>query len=307
MDFVLGLVDQTILIGRLTVPPVRVRYAWDTQAASICWLDKGASPTLRFFSSGVLVAEVNGLLQDTWTPLSDEANALLYKALQGTSFLDVEQDGGERALLLVQEDAMGHKPSVVTKLTTAEILHYWSLLTIEQRAAYLDTLVGKSLDPELARLDVESGRLRPTKDTLFDHLAGTFHAFVRVEQACCEFLDEVNKMHNPRHADALLFGARHDSLGTLLGRAWDDESQQDLVRAYVIFLCAEQLVQNLRKRFPDFFQIHQPDLKALREKLARSRELRDRIAARNGPEMQKFLEWFEPQFLKPAVGFGGAA
>ncbi len=202
---------------------------------------------------------------------------------------------------------MGHKPSVVTKLNTSEILHHWALLTLAERADNLGKLFGGQLDPELAPLEMDDGgRLRPKKDTLFDHLAGTFHAFVRVEQVCRELLDDSNPNHNPRHADALLFGTRHDSLGTLLGRAWENESQQDLVRAYVIFLCAEQLTENLRKRFPEFFQAHQVDLKTLREILARSRALRERIAARNGPEMQQFLDWFEPQFLNPAAAPGGA-
>ena len=58
--------------------------------------------------------------------------------------------GGDRAEavpVLVQEEGMKSKPSALFDLSPSEILRYWSLLTAEQRAAFLEA---RHLKPRLA-------------------------------------------------------------------------------------------------------------------------------------------------------------
>ena len=40
-------------------------------------------------------------------------------------------------LLLIREEGMAQKPSILMMLSAEEILRYWSLLSVEQRQAFL--------------------------------------------------------------------------------------------------------------------------------------------------------------------------
>jgi hypothetical protein len=70
--------------------------------------------------------------------------------------------------LLVQEEGMMSKPSVLFDLSPSEILRYWSLLTPEQRAAFIEARVPEAAigdaDASLVTRYVRSHEI----DTFFD-------------------------------------------------------------------------------------------------------------------------------------------
>ena len=73
--------------------------------------------------------------------------------------------------------------SLLFRLSATDILRYWSLLTQEQRAAFLEARA-----PEVALLGqgadlVARAKLALEKKTLFDRFAGFFHAFGCLERS----------------------------------------------------------------------------------------------------------------------------
>ena len=74
---------------------------------------------------------------DKWTSLPKEISQKIATLLQSTSFLEVAVDGGSPSTVLVREEGMEQKPSILLTLTAEEILRYWSLLSAEQREAFL--------------------------------------------------------------------------------------------------------------------------------------------------------------------------
>jgi len=194
---------------------------------------------------------------------------------------------------------MAQKPSLLLNLTAADILRYWSLLTTDQRAAFLEAkTLELGLDQEgselLARAKINWGN-----QTFFDRFAGVFHAFSCLENAVREKLGA----EPPREADAdyRLFGKKYDSLGTLLDRVFSDSALTDDVERYILMLCARQVVQELRRDFPDYWQQRKPQALALESTLQRTQEIRNRLAlSENHQDMPAFLDWFDVWFLKRA-------
>src|SRR5207247_5090176 len=186
-----------------------------------------------------------------------DACAELHRVLRSTSLLTVVGESSEPGLLLVQEEGMSHRPSLLFELSPADILKYWSLLTTAQRAAFLE-----SRAPEVALLGDGAAlvsRYVPLaqEQTFFDRFAGMFLAFGNLERSVRSALREGRE----GEATYRVFGQKYDSLGSLLNRVLADsaEGKGDLIDHYVIALCARQLVQELRRDHGAFSPAHAAD------------------------------------------------
>jgi hypothetical protein len=268
-------------------------------AAEVYWDDSSPSPKLDVTAQGVEVFSVDGLPSKAWQSLPADACAELQRVLRSTSILMVLGEGKEPGLILVQEEGMSHRPSLLFDLSPSEILRYWSLLTAAQRAAFLDARA-----PEVAMMSDGAAlvsRYAPVaqEQTFFDRFAGIFLAFGNLERSVRSALREGRE----RDATYRLFGQKYDSLGTLLNRVLKDstEGNGDLIDQYVIVLCAQQLVQELRRENSEFWREHASDGKTLQEQLGVRQSLRERLVARDPVEMPTFLDWFDRWFLQRAT------
>jgi hypothetical protein len=275
---------------------LNLRYHWDRKVAEAWWDGRSESPALHLEARGSAVGTVGPLESRTWTPLEPALAAKLEELLAETSFLQVLGEGKEPALLLVQEEGMSHKPSLLMRLSAADILKYWSLLTPEQRVAFLEARA-----PELALHGpgadlVARAKVLLEDDTLFDRFAGFFHAFGCLERAVHEAL----KQGNERQARYRLFGRKYDSLGCLLDRVLAADGAGDDVDQYVIILCARQVCREVAREWPDFWKANREDARQLEERFKSAGTIRERLVARAPEEMTPFLNWFESWFLRRA-------
>jgi hypothetical protein len=276
-----------------------VRFWWNTTSGEVYWDDSSTSPELNITSQGVELFSVDVLPPKAWCPLPTGACSELQRVLRSTSLLTVLGEGAEPGLILVQEEGMSHRPSLMFDLSPAEILRYWSLLTAAQRAAFIEARA-----PELACLGEGAAlvsRYAPLAQTqtFFDRFAGIFLAFGNLERSVRAALRDGRE----REATYRLFGQKYDSLGCLLDRVLKDakDGEGDLVDHYVIVLCAQQLVQELRREHGDFWREHQADGKHLQEQLGVTQSLRESLVARDPAQMPEFLDWFERWFLQRAT------
>lgn len=192
------------------------------------------------------------------------------------------------------------RPSLLLDLSPAEILRYWSLLTVAQRSAFLEAHA-----PDLAELGEGAAlisRYEPLTrgETFFDRFAGIFLAFGCLERAVRAALA---KGGSRRDAEYRLFGEKYDSLGNLLNRVVKDAAagKGDLIEQYLMGLCARQLERELRREHPEFWQEYSPDVKKLRERIDAALTVRERLVDRDPKEMPAFLDWFEAWFLRRAT------
>jgi hypothetical protein len=278
-----------------------LRFWWDAKRAEVFWDDAEASPGLSVRAQEVPLFALSPLSPRTWTALSSEQYRELERVLQSTSILSVDDGAHEPGLLLVQEEGMSHRPSLLFELTPAQILQYWALLTPDQRAAFLEAhapevaLTGEGAEL-LARVAPLTG-----ENTLFDRFAGFFHSFGCLDRSVRAALQS----NRAQEATYRLFGQKYDSLGHLLSRI--DREQQagqgDSIDHYLIVLCARQLVNELRRdpNFREYFAEHAEDARRLGEQIAGLGAIRDRLVATDPAQMPAFLDWFERWFLKKAA------
>lgn len=273
-----------------------VRYHWDTGVAEAYWDRTGESPLLTLNARGVDLGALPVLPSRVWTPLASVLAKQVASHLPETSFFHVKGEGDTPGLILVQEEGMTHKPSLLLQLSAADILRYWSLLTANQRAAFIEEHA-----PELALTGDGADLITAIKrqdnlDTLFDRFAGVFHAFGCLERAITKALEEGCE----KEVDSRLFGKKYDSLGHLLERVEKEKDGGDDVDRYVLVLCARQLVEWMPREHADFWSARVDQGKELRKwilELASAHRLR--IAA-SGDEMPEFLDWFDEWFLRRA-------
>jgi hypothetical protein len=275
-----------------------VLYRWDTNEASAYWDDVAASPHLTVRHQGVPLFELADLTPKAWVAIGPEGSAQLQSILRSTSLLEILENGGAPSFLLVQEEGMACRPSLLFDLTPAEILRYWSLLTPEQRAAFLEARAPAEAFPgEIAVYSSLADR-----NTFFDRFAGIFHAFESMARSVRGYLGE-GKEVVPNYR---LFGQKYDSLGTLLERVLKDdaEGRGDSVEHYVIALCAKQVTEELRREFPEFFSKHPIGAAKVKEQILHAGQIRQKIIDRNPAEMAPFMVWFDRWFLSRAKTVG---
>jgi hypothetical protein len=275
-----------------------LRYRWDTKQADAYWDDDKVAPRLSVSWNREPLFPIPPLPVRGWVLLGPDSAAGLERVLRTTSILTVEGDRSEPVPILVQEEGMAHRPSLLFDLSPAEILRYWSLLSAEQRAAFLETHA-----PEVALVAGGAELLAKyscvvEQDSFFDRFAGIFISFGQLERNVRESL----QAKNTRAAVYRLFGQKYDSLGHLLSRIREDSEKggDDLVEHYVMALCARQMVTELRRDEADFFREHSDEAKWLDDQLGIAETLRNALAASGDPSMAEFLDWFEKWFLRRA-------
>lgn len=275
---------------------LNLRYLWDQNCAQAFWDAPGKSPALRIEARGILMGRLVDLPSREWVNLAPEMIQRIGQMLSEISLFDVYEENKNPSLLLVQEEGMSHKPSLLLRLSVTDILRYWSFLTADQRAAFIEARA-----PELAFTGqgadlVTKAKIALDESTIFDRFAGYFHAFGCLERAVKAALDE----NRDREANYRLFGKKYDSLGTLLDRIVSAERSEDDIENYVIILCAQQMCRELKRLYPDYWGAHDFDVIALNARFKNMESIRERLLEKNPKNFIDFLEWFEFWFLKRA-------
>lgn len=280
---------------------LRLRFNWNSEKAEVFW-DEGSqggrhqAPPLTIEHLNIRLFDIPSFPCKTWSQLPLESTRVLQEKLVSTSIFQVKGDRSTPVPILVQEEGMSHKPSLLFTLSPADILRYWSLLTIEQRASFLANHAPvTALTGDDAAL---VSRYVPLAEqlTLFDRFAGIFHAFGSLERSIVEALAS----NREKEAIYRLFGKKYDSLGNLLDRIDKENSTGDLIESYVITLCAQQLIAEIKKRYKTFWGAHEVDAQQLAKKLLLVDKFRTRIIDKDPINMPAFLTWFEGWFLKRA-------
>ncbi len=272
-------------------PPLSVRYDWERGEATY-FMEAGGAPEgvrMQLAHAGSLIADVDAIAVDRWVPLDEAASKRLEALLRSTSFLEVTVDDRLPATILVEETGMASKPSLLLTLTAEEILRYWSLLSAEQRASFLEAKAYQLLVQEGLAPPKES--YSTATDGLFDQFASIFHAFGQLREHVFKALDE------EREGQAVyrLFGQKWDSLPVLVDYVLNDD-EGDAVRRYVTLLTAQQLLRATEETYPDFVAAHRDAASALKARLEDIDQLRAQLDV--GEDADAFLAWFERRFLK---------
>lgn len=266
-----------------------LQFDWGAKQLSY-YLQESTADELRVLTTaGQPLAIVDRPKFGRWTPLGSAAWSRMEEILLSTSFLLIEHRG-KSWRILVREENMAHRPSLLTQLTPEEILEYWSLLTPHQRTQFLEA---HGLD-QVEGLSVAPVERLPARDTLFDRFAGIYHAFACLERAVDTALED----GRDNEADTRLLGAKYDSLPNLLQKVLD-RPESDRILNYVTFLCARQLREDLSRRHREFFRQRKEHVQRLDKLLDHLPTLRDSIELDDN-HADRFLQWYETAFLTPA-------
>ena len=280
--------------------PVSFRFDWCTGVLAYFWERQPSPPKAASVQAGKEHRfRIAPIRFDEWVELPDDVGARMRDLLRSTSFLDVSVGTGPPHRVLVREENMAHRPSVLEDLSSEEILEYWSLLTPEQRDAFLSAKVAVLLaargdmDEEAMADDDQRGAQQD--ESMFDRFAGIFHAFSCLEERLLTWLDE-DAGHGEKEAVYRLFGAKHDSLPSLIDKVLADE-EGDRVNRYVTLMCCRQLLDDVRQRHPHFTDSHADEMQSVYMALERCDEIRQGFTFGTVAERDAFFEWFDKSFF----------
>lgn len=240
--------------------------------------------------SGRRLFAMEGLAAGPWTALPAEASRAVEEILPSQSFLLLRR-GDASWRVLVREERMAYRPSLLTTLTPEEILQYWALLSPAQKAEFLEEKLQAEAFVEGLPAGGGSQRYAPGH-TMFDRFAGLFHSF----QCLQRHVEESLRVGAVREAEARLFGEKYDSLPVLLEKVLG-RVEADPVMAYVTFLCARQAVDALRKENGEFFRDRAPTARRLDDRIAKIVEVRRALPLDARDIESGFLDWYESIFL----------
>ena len=274
-------------------PPfgVSIRYDWGERRLAVRFEREMALPIEVTDISGRRLFNIQHGEVERWCVFDEKAANAVRDSLESSSFVVMRRNDA-RWRVLVREEGMAHRPSIFSELSPDEILEYWSLLSAEERAAFIErhAAFGEKIEGiPAAERDEPLG----SGDTLFDRFAGVFHAFGCLRRNMEKALEE------GRHKDAemRLLGAKYDSLPELLRKILEREDG-DPVLGYVTFLTAKQIRDSLDQRDRSFFRNRKSLVRKLDRLIATGIKRRDQIFPPEDAQARAFLEWFEPVFLK---------
>ncbi len=223
-----------------------------------------------------------------WQICDRSAADRMREAIRVSSFLNVQcEDVSWRTL--VREESFSHRPSLLTELTPDEILKYWSLLSTEQRTAFLERHVVESVEG----LATRNSPLIDTEESVFHQFSSIFHAFGHLRRHLIESLDDERFLE----AEYRLFGAKYDSLPELLRKLIEHEDKDPLY-VYITCLSAKQLRNELEKKYRSFLADRNEMLSRLDHLIDDGLKCREEIYLGGEIEAEDFLEWYESMFLK---------
>ena len=214
-------------------PPfgVSIRYHWGEEGAlAIRFEGKMELPIEVSDVSGRRLFTVGCADVDQWQACDRSAADAIRESLVSSSFVVMHREDASWRVL-VREEGMAHRPSILSELSPDEILEYWSLLTAEERAAFIERHA--AIGEEIEGLPVVEREPPASGDTLFDRFAGVFHAFGALHRN----IEKALKDERHEEAEMRLLGAKYDSLPELLRKILEREDG-DPVLGYVTFLTA---------------------------------------------------------------------
>ena len=271
-----------------------LRFDWKSETAS-AWWGETEPPQLHLSVAGIELGSFRISRQGEWQSLGRELSRAIQDHLVATSLFIAKDNHGHTGHVLIIEDGMTQKPSQILALSASDILRYWSMLTPEQRSSFLEWRLN-SLLLEGSNDGVLPIALPNHEESLFDRVAGFFHAFHTLER----FVKESINTGRSGRAVARLFGKKHDSLTYLLDRLdSDDDPIRDNVDRYLIVFCARQSLTHIKVTQPDFWLRHKTDAKKL---LSRVNDLKKILRPKllTGDLSKEFLDWFDREFLRRA-------
>lgn len=271
-----------------------VRYRWSDETASCRWEDSSPSPPLTLLSHGFVIASLLPVQPGDWQPMQLEQCSAIAKALVSGSFLTVRIEGEPDTQILVEEEQMTHKPSLMARISATDILRYWTLLSAEQKKEFLEEHAGAFDDPEIA-MWLGSARPKEARDSFFSTFAEVYVAFGSLERAVRAAMEAGRK----REAIERLFGRRFDSLPRLIEQV-REESDSDNVRRYIVLLCARQLLDRLGEVESGLLAEHRTDVRRLRAELELINTVRESFTFGMPAEREQFFIWFDRWFLRSA-------
>lgn len=277
-------------IADALMPHVALEFDWANKTLRYFWeSDDRIHPTEAVVSAqGVEQFRIAPVQYDQWCGLPVEAAERLEMLLKSTSLVEIQTAGMESFRILVREQGMAHKPSLLMSLSAQDILQYWSLLTPEQREAFIAVRL-PSLDSE-TDLTALLPKMEPV-ESMFDRFAGIFYAFGQLERHVRRALDE------GRDAEAVyrLLGEKYDSLPALIQRV-REETEGDRVNRYVTLLAAENTLRRVGRDYPIFRKDHRAEFQRVEQALAYLESLREEFDFGTPEEREQFLDWFETMF-----------
>lgn len=279
--------------GEGAADAVALRFNWRTGRLYYYWesSDRQLSRASAHMA-GTPVFMLETIRRDRWVPLPSEAANAVRAKLTSTAFVEFRVDDHEPFRVLVREEAMAKKPSLLQALSAEEILEYWSLLSPEQREDFLALHFSElSAGTELVTEWLPSGK---ANQSMFDGFAGIFHAFSRLQTHVQKALEETRE----KEAVYRLFGKKYDSLPSLIERVTQTENA-DLVNRYVTLLCARQMLANIQKQKAneEFCVNHRKDFREVESQLEAVNALRAQFTFDSPEARQTFFSWFENKFL----------
>jgi len=240
-------------------------------------------------SSGICLFEINSLKLENWIDCGKEAAEKIKRLLASTSFLEIHHRMGKWRVL-IREEGMNHRPSLLISLSPEEILMYWSLLSPAQQEYFLaEKLAGEAI---LQGLFAGKSNRYIINDTVFDRFSGVYHAFEQL----------INHVNNAiasgqeNEAESRMFGAKYDSLPVLLEKTISRKDGDDVMN-YITFLCARQAKKRVATAYPEFMKAHTRDVKALNRLLDQQTLIRKKISSQI-EDSAPFLDWYEKMFLR---------
>jgi hypothetical protein len=269
-----------------------IRFDWERKLASAYWDAKATSGRLAISAQGAPLFVIDSVPPSEWQALGADAAVELERVLPSTSFLGVSEDGKTLAVILVQEDRMAHKPSLLSLLSAEDILRYWALLSAEQRAAFVEEHADLLAEVR-QQLGLDARQPLPATQSIFGKFAGIYQAFAAQENAVLQALVE----GRAKEAEYRLLGNKYDSLPKLLERVLNPDSEMDLVSRYVIALCARQVVRRVEREHPEFRDGRRASFRRLNGTITKAERLRDRFQFGSAVERTEFLSWFDEWFL----------
>jgi hypothetical protein len=274
--------------------PLQLRFDWERQTASALWQSDRKAPALSVSGQGVPLFGLERLSPRKWATLTAEQAATLKDHLGHSSFVGVSEKGRSAVTILVQEENMADKPSLLFTMNAEDILKYWSLLTPEQRLEFIE-LRSESLEEALSEAGLPRTKLLPEHDSMFATFAGIYHGFSSMKQ----FVETALEKGRLKDAKARLFGKKYDSLPVLISQVLEG-ANSDPVRGYVTLLCAQQVLDEITTEWKDFAHERRKDVDELSLQLNAIDVLRNRLDLGATKDSREFVAWFERWFLKRA-------
>ena len=238
--------------------------------------------------SGICLFDINPLKFENWIDCGKAAAEKVRQLLASTSFLDIHHGKGKWRVL-IREEGMTHRPSLLISLSPEEILMYWSLLSPAQQEYFLtEKLAGEAT---LQGLSAGNSNRYIINDTVFDRFSGVYHAFEQL-------INHVNNAIASRReneAESRMFGAKYDSLPVLLEKTISRKDGDDVMN-YITFLCARQAKKRVATAYPEFMMAHTRDVRALNRLLDQQTLIRKKISPQI-KDSAPFLDWYEKMFL----------